>query len=151
MNEFEIVNIVKRPVEEVFAFVEKAENISMYNPAVREARKTSEGPIGIGSTAVMTGRFLGRDFDTSWETVDYKLNERFEAKTVSGPFHLEILSTFEATTDGGTRITQHCKGDTRGFFKLAEPVVFRITRKQFEASAEALKELLEAGGDASGG
>jgi hypothetical protein len=31
-----------------------------------------------------------------------------------------------------------------GFFKLAEPVVIRLTRKHFETAAENLKALLEA-------
>ena len=105
---------------------------------------TSEGPVGIGATAVMTGKFLGRSFDTTWEMVDYKAGERLESRTTSGPFHLEVSWSFERAGVDGTRFIWHCEGDTKGFFKLAEPVVTRITRKQFEAAAETLKEILEA-------
>src|SRR5437588_9568279 len=104
MNEFDIVNVINRPVEEVFAFVEKVENVPTYNPAVREARQTSDGPIAIGAVAVMTGQFLGRGFETTWEIVDYKANERLATKTVSGPFHMELTTTFEPTGEGGTKV-----------------------------------------------
>jgi hypothetical protein len=35
------------------------------------------------------------------------------------------------------------RGESRGFFKLAEPLVVRLTRKQFETAAENLSTLLE--------
>ena len=34
-------------------------------------------------------------------------------------------------------------GERRGFFKLAEPPVARLTRKQVETAAENLRTLLE--------
>jgi len=61
---------------------------------------------------------------------------------MSGPFLLEIESTLEAV-DGGTKLTNRYRGESQGFFKLAEPVVIRLTRRQFEAACENFKELLE--------
>ena len=145
MNEFEIAVDVNCPIDEVFAFMGEPENLPTYNPSVTEAHLTSEGPIGIGTTMVMSSRFLGRDSDTTWEVTDYKLNELMAEKTTSGPFYMELTLTFESIAEGGTRLTQHVRGDSRGFFKFAEPVVIRIFRKQSEASLETLKELLEAG------
>jgi hypothetical protein len=144
MNEFEIVNVINRPLAEVFAYASAVENVPMYSPTVTEAHQTSPGPVGIGSTGIMTGHFLGRHFESTFETTDYKLNEHFAAKTVSGPFHLEITHNFDATPEGGTRIVSHYRGESRGFFKLAEPIMFRVTKKQFEASADTMRELLEA-------
>jgi uncharacterized protein YndB with AHSA1/START domain len=144
MNEFEIETTVDRPVAEVFAFVTDVAKLPLYNPSVTEARWTSAGEVGVGSTSVSTGQFLGRRYETGWEVTDYKANEMLASRTVSGPFHLEITQTFDRT-DGGTRINSRYRGESRGFFKLAEPVVFRIAKKQFEAAAETLKELLEAG------
>jgi hypothetical protein len=46
--------------------------------------------------------------------------------------------------DGGTRVTSVYRGESRGYFKLAEPVITRLTRKQFETAAENMKALLEA-------
>jgi hypothetical protein len=43
----------------------------------------------------------------------------------------------------GTQVTSLYRGESRGFFKLAEPLVVRLTRKHFETAAENLRTLLE--------
>jgi hypothetical protein len=92
---------------------------------------------------VYVGRFLGRSFESSSKYTVYVPNARFATETTSGPFHLEIDNTFEPV-DGGTRLTSTYKGESRGFFRLAEPVVVRMAKRQFETATENLKELLEA-------
>jgi hypothetical protein len=112
---------------------------------VTKARQTSEGPVGIGATMVMSSRFLGRDSDTTWEVTGYRLNEMLADKTISGPFYMEVTYTFESVGEGSSRLTEHIRGDSQGLFKFAEPVVIRILRKQVETALETVKELLEAG------
>ena len=48
--------------------------------------------------------------------------------------------------DGATRFTMTLGRDAHGFFKLAEPVFARMARRDLAASAEHLKDLLEAAG-----
>ena len=43
----------------------------------------------------------------------------------------------------GTQVTSLYRGESRGFFKLAEPLVVRLTRKRFETAADNLRALLE--------
>jgi hypothetical protein len=62
--------------------------------------------------------------------------------TTGGPYFLEVDQRLEP--DGaGTKLTVHCRGESRGFFKLAEPLVIRLTRRQFDTGAGNLKTLLE--------
>jgi carbon monoxide dehydrogenase subunit G len=145
MNDFEITTVINRPVEEVWAYMDDPQNLPTYNQAVREFRLTSEGPVGIGSTSVITASFLGRRFETGWEMTDYKTNELAATRAISGPIDMTVVTRLDPAGDGATRVTQHWSGDTGGFFKLAEPIVTRITRKQMQASLDTLKELLEAG------
>ena len=143
MNEFEIVTVINRPAEDVFAALNDFDRAPMWNPGLAEVRRTSDGPLGVGSTVVYTGRFLGRSYESPSEYVAYVADETFTSRSTSGPFHLEVTSTV-APLDGGTQLTSHYRGESRGFFKLAEPVVVRLTRKHFETAAENLKALLEA-------
>ncbi|MGD0984555.1 MAG: SRPBCC family protein [Acidimicrobiales bacterium] len=143
MNEFEIVTVINRPISKVFAAMEDLERVPDWNPAVMEVRRKEHGPLEVGSAVVYVGRFLGRSFESSSQYVEYVPNERFATKTTSGPFHLEIRNDFEVV-DGGTRLTSVYKGESRGFFKLAEPAVVRLARRQFETATENFKELLEA-------
>jgi len=52
MIEFEIVIEINRPIDEVFAFLERAENIPLHNVVCKEAHRESEGPIGVGDMSV---------------------------------------------------------------------------------------------------
>jgi carbon monoxide dehydrogenase subunit G len=139
----QIVAVINRPLSKVFAAMEDFEKIPHWNPGVTEVRRADEGPVKVGSTVVYVGKFLGRSFESSSQYVEYVPNERSATRTISGPFHLEIENTFEAV-DGGTRLTSTFRGESRGFFKLAEPVVVRLTKRQFETATENFKELLEA-------
>ncbi len=145
MNEFDIVTVIDRPADQVFAFLVDVDRAADWNPQVTEARKTSDGPLGVGTTLLYVGKFLGRRFESVSECTVYTPNERFSTKTISGPFHLEIENTL-SSVDGGTKLATIYRGESRGFFKLAEPVIVRLTKKQFETATENLKALLEAEG-----
>jgi hypothetical protein len=143
MNEFEIVAVIDRPVEDVFAGLANVDRAPDWNPGVTEVRRSSVSPLEVGSTMVYVGKFLGRNFESPSKCTEYIPNERLTTKTVSGPFHLEIENTLESV-DGGTKVTSIYRGESKGFFKLAEPVVVRLAKKQFETATENLKALLEA-------
>ena len=143
MNEFDIVTNIDRPQDQVFAFLVNFGRAAEWNPGLTQARKTSDGPLGVGTTLLYVGKFLGRSFESPSECTAYVANERFSTTTTSGPFHLEVDSTLQPV-GAGTRLTTMYRGESRGFFRLAEAVIVRLTKKQFEAAAENLKALLEA-------
>jgi uncharacterized protein YndB with AHSA1/START domain len=143
MNEFEIVVAIDRPVTDVFAALVDVDRAPDWNPGVTEVRRTSDGPIEVGSTIVYVGRFLGRNFESPSKCTDYVAGKTFISRSASGPFDLEVANHLESV-DGGTKLTTVYRGESKGFFRLAEPVVVRLAKKQFEAATENLKALLEA-------
>ncbi|MDA8066734.1 MAG: hypothetical protein M0031_14730 [Thermaerobacter sp.] len=48
--------------------------------------------------------------------------------------------------DGGTRVIMSYEAEAGGIFKLGEPVLQGIARRQTEHEFQTLKALLEAGG-----
>jgi carbon monoxide dehydrogenase subunit G len=142
MNEFEVATVIKRPVEEVFAAVQDVTKAPIWTPGLSEVRRTSGGPLGVGSTMVYTGTFLGRRYESPVRCTGFATNKQLATVTTAGPFYLEVDQTLEPT-DAGTRLTFHCRGDSRGFFKLAEPLVVRMTRRQAQAAGQNLKTMLE--------
>jgi|ERR1017187_2116480 uncharacterized protein YndB with AHSA1/START domain len=143
MNEFKIVCIIDRPAEEVFAALVNFDRVPDWNSSVIEVRWTKNAPLEVGSTMVYVGKFLGRVFESDAQITEFVPGTRFSSKSISGPFHLEIENTLESL-DGGTRITSNFRGESRGFFKLAEPVMVRLSKNLFEASTDNFKSLLEA-------
>ena len=118
---------INRTVADVFAFLTDHENDSKWRSGVVESRKTSEGPVGVGSTGSEVLQFLGRRMETSYEITEFEQDKKLSFKTTSGPVPMEGGYLLEAS-GGGTRIAFSIQGDASGFFKLAEPVLARWSR-----------------------
>jgi Polyketide cyclase / dehydrase and lipid transport len=142
MNEFTIVTTIGRPVEEVFAVIQDVPRTPVWTPGLTEARQTSEGPLEPGAALIYRGTFLGRNYETPAVCTALTENKQFATKSTAGPFYIEIDTTVEPVA-AGTQVTSFYRGESRGFFKLAEPLVVRLTRKHFETAADDLRALLE--------
>jgi uncharacterized membrane protein len=135
--------VINRAIEEVFAFAGNVENNPQWQSGVLEERVTSEGPIGAGTTYRYVSQLLGRRIETDGEITEYEPNRKYSFKSISGPFPIEGGFTFEAA-EGGTRVALAVEADIGGFFKMAEPLVARAIKKQFETDVSTLKDILEA-------
>jgi uncharacterized protein YndB with AHSA1/START domain len=142
MNEFTIVTVIRRPAEDVFAVIRDVDQAPLWMPGLSEARITSDGPLEVGSTLVYRGTFLGRRYDMHAECIGLTENKHFATKTVTGPFFLETDSVLEPVAEG-TRVTSTYRGESRGFFKLAEPLVVRMSKKHWETAMDNARALLE--------
>lgn len=142
MDEFTIITLIGRPVDEVFAVITDLAQTPVWTPGLSEVRQTSDGALAVGATIVYTGTFFGRSFHSPAVCTGLAENKLFATKTTTAPFYLEVETTLEPTPDG-TRVTSVYRGESRGFVKLAEPLVARMGRKQFETAHENLRILLE--------
>jgi uncharacterized protein YndB with AHSA1/START domain len=142
MNEFEITVVIERPVEDVFAVLTDVSKTAAWTPGLTEVRREDDGPLQVGQTLTFVGSFLGRNYESVAACTELVADERFGTKTSSGPFHLEIDARLEPVANG-TRMATVYRGESHGFFKIAEPIVTRLARKQFETAAVNLKALME--------
>jgi carbon monoxide dehydrogenase subunit G len=142
MNEFEVMTVINRPVEDVFAAVRDVVKSPLWTPGLLEVQRTGEDPLEVGGTMVYVGTFLGRRYESPVTCTTLIENKQLTTTTTGGPYFLEVDQRLEP--DGaGTKLTVHCKGESRGFFKLAEPLVIRLTQRQFDTGGRNLKALLE--------
>jgi uncharacterized membrane protein len=135
--------VINRPVEEVFAFVAPGENWSLWATELVEAKKTSEGPLDVGTTYTHVAQMLGRRIENGYEVTEYEPNKKVSMKSTSGPIPAEPSLTFESV-EGGTKLDLTVEAEIAGFFKLAEPVVARMMGRQQDANFANLKDLLES-------
>jgi len=138
----EITAEIKRPLAEVFAYASDPRNMPEWNSNVEEAT-AAEMPLGKGTKVTTTIRFLGRRFEVVNEVVEYVPNQKLVEKGEK-PFPATISMLFESSGEG-TRLTTIGELEPGGFFKLGEPILARIIKKQFQAQLDTMKELLEAG------
>ncbi len=143
MTKLEVTVVISRPIEQVFAFVTDPEKMSLWMSDLVEAKQTSEGPVGVGTTASAVANPLGRRIESTQEVVKYEPNRKFAIKSTSGPVASEDEFTFESVA-GGTKVTRVTEAGLGGFFRLAEPLAVRMLKRQFETNFANLKDLLDA-------
>ena len=145
MDGFELSIVIKRPIEESFAFLADLENDVKWHSAFVEVRNTSEGFLGVGARFLVFEGLLGRRMGTGveYEVTEYEPNRIAAWKTVSGPLQLKFWRTIERV-DGGTRFTVRYEGEARGFLKLIWPLLTKMVIRQQGGDMRNLKELMEA-------
>jgi uncharacterized protein YndB with AHSA1/START domain len=137
--------VIERPLEEVFAFLADPENDAQWTPMVTETRKTSEGPLGVGTRYEQSGHFLGRNFEMLFEVTEYEPNRKIGQRLISpGPLRTTGSSSVEAVS-GGTQVTLTGEAQAGGFFWLLPDRIIAFPAQRIMGVAlRNLKELLEA-------
>jgi|ERR1700756_621142 hypothetical protein len=106
-----------------------------------EARQTSEGPLEPGATLVYRGTFLGRSYETPAFARPWPRASSSPSR--APPRRSTSRSTHVGASGGGHPGDELYQGESRGFFKVADPLLVRLTKKHFETVAENLRALLE--------
>lgn len=143
----EVSTTIKRPIEEVFAVMSDASRNPQWVSGMSEQTKTSDGPIGVGTTWHGVSKFLGRRLESDQVYTEFESNRRFTWEATT-PFPVTMAFTFESVA-GGTRVTQVVEGEPGGFFKLAGPLLITAAKRQFQNDLDNLRDLME--GDALAG
>lgn len=135
---------INRPVEEVFAFVTTEDNDPKWVKAMEESKMTSEGPTGVGSTGRQVSRFMGKRMEIDYVVTEWEPNRYWTMRTTKGAsFPVQGTQSFEEI-EGGTKITVDFQVETKGFFKLADPLIALMMKRQTRSDYARLKSLLES-------
>jgi len=144
MISVECSTIINRPVEEVFDFLSNMENNLKWRASQIEVRKTSAGPIGVGTTYRLVNSLLGRRVELEAEVTEYLPNRKYTSIDKSGTLPLRAQRIFEPV-EGGTRVTVLLKAEPGGLFKLADPLLARLVQRRIASDLANAKDLIETG------
>ncbi len=133
---------IKRPIEEVFAAMSDASKNAQWVSGVSETTKTSDGPIGVGTTYHSVGRFLGHRMESDITYTEFEPNRSYAFETTT-PFPVTATFTYESVADG-TRVVQDVEAEPGGFFKLVGPLLVAAAKRQFQNDLDNLRDLMEA-------
>jgi carbon monoxide dehydrogenase subunit G len=149
MASFENTVIIRRPVEDVFAFLADFENVPKWNYAIVETQKVSPGPVGVGTTYRQT-RSVPRTSEERLEVTVFEPARRLEVQGQIGPFRAKIGYLLEPT-GGGTRLTNAVDLGSSGLLTLVAPLATSRVKHAVAANLDTLKQFLEEGGRRGGG
>ena len=142
MDRIEHAVEIDRPVEEIFCFIANPENEPKWRAGLTTSDVSPEGPMEVGSTGRRVQSFLGRKMENDWTVTELTPNSRIAIKSTSGQTSYGAAYSLEPSGDG-TRLTFESCAETGDFFKIPDPIVTRMARRQLEADMTALKTLLE--------
>jgi Predicted integral membrane protein len=143
MLKFVSTTVINRPVEDVFAVLSNLENNLMWDSVALEVKKTSEGPIGVGTTWRIVQKALGKRIEIEAEFTEYESNRKTTLNITSGPFPGAVRRTYEPAK-GGTQVGHVFEIKPGSFFKLAEPLFMSMMKRGVENDLATLKDLMEA-------
>jgi hypothetical protein len=138
--------VIDRPIDEVFAFLAAGINDPKFSPRVQEIRKTTDGPVGVGtvfeSTVKDAGMKTSRSFELTAVEAPTKIRWTERSKNIvtvpDGGYDLEKVSDTE------TRVTIQNQFEGHGFGKLVVGFAARAAVKDAPALAHRIKAAVEA-------
>jgi carbon monoxide dehydrogenase subunit G len=139
--EFSNTITIERSPHDVYAFVSDLENVPKWNYAIVETRKTSDGPVRVGTTYRQVRSLPSRREETL-QVTELEPDQRFAVHGGLGPFEGTLTYEFEEVS-GSTRLTNKADLGARGIRRLAAPLVSGRVREAVAANLETLKRLLE--------
>jgi uncharacterized protein YndB with AHSA1/START domain len=112
--------VIRRSADDVFDFLAQFENVPKWNYAITETRKTSEGPVGVGTTYRQLRSLPSRSEET-FEVTEFEPTQRLAIYASLGPFEGTLTYELEPI-DAGTRLTNTADLESHGLFKVAAPI-----------------------------
>jgi hypothetical protein len=145
-HEFNGSAVIDRPIDEVFAFLADGTNDPKFSPRVQEIRKTTDGPIAVGtvfeSKVKDAGMATSRKFELTAFEAPTKIRWAERSKNMitvpDGGYDLEKV------TDTQTKVTIRNTLEGHGFGKLIVGFATRAAVKDAPAFAQRIKSAVEA-------
>lgn len=135
--------VIGRPAPEVFAYVSDQTNAPRWQRGLLDVRRTTDGPIGIGSRHTVVRKFIGRTLELSNEYTRYEPGT-LVAFDWSGAMPGHASYVVEPAGSHRTRLTSRIEVRAAGMFRLAEPLISVSLGGEVHANLRTLKALLEA-------
>ena len=140
--------IIDRPVEEVFAFVNDQRNAPQWQDGLLEVRRTTEGPIGVGTRHIAVRAFMDQRIEVTNEYIEYEPDRLVRFKSTSGPLPFQFAYLTEPV-DTGTLITSAMEMRPEGLPERAEAEIRANLDREMETDLSKLKALLESRANAA--
>lgn len=129
-----------------WAYLADAERNTEWLSNMQSCRWITQPPIAVGSQYEQVARFLGKEVRTSFEVTELREGELITISSLPGSsFPLTITRRLEQGEDRRCQVTEVAGGDPAGFYRLAEPLMRPLVRRNIARAYAKLKLLLESG------
>ncbi|MDQ4098586.1 MAG: SRPBCC family protein [Actinomycetota bacterium] len=134
---------IRRPVGEVFDFLGDQEHRPAWNAGVKRVRRTSPGPIGVGTTYRIVGMMLGRRVVSTYELTAYQPDTLFSGRMRSPVFSVDETYRFEAAGEDGTCVRVEIAARPERWLRPLGPLLAVAMSRQVKADHRRLGTVLQ--------
>ena len=128
--------------EQAFTLGTDISKAAAWQAGILEAKVTSAGEWGVGTTYAWNQKAMGQTMETRGEVTVWNPPLAYEWKATKSPFPLAGGMKFQADGDS-TLVSMFFDAEPGGFFKLAEGMIRSQMEKQLDENLQALKKALE--------
>ncbi|MDQ3004743.1 MAG: SRPBCC family protein [Chloroflexota bacterium] len=142
MIQHDVTIHLKRPVEQVFAFLADYQNLRTWQSNLLENEQLTEGPLRVDTRFREVRRTGPGQSEIQAEITDFESNKRFGTRTITKP-QVTVSYSLEGE-NGGTRLNYKFVMLTSGMMRLLEPLIAGSIRKDTNLDFQKLKHILES-------
>ena len=126
--------------DEVFAYLADLDNVAEWQGGVTAAHRTSQGPMGVGSTATVTRQLMGQRLDAPLTVNEFDPPRRLGiGSEVSGVKAQAVLALAPAEEGRETDLAFSMEIRGSGLTSFMEPMIASAARGDIEASLERVR------------
>jgi uncharacterized protein YndB with AHSA1/START domain len=141
MKRVERQAVIDAPPAEVFAYLSDLDNLSEWQMGITSARRTSEGEMGVGATALVARELMGQVIEAPLTVTEYDPPRRLAiGSEVSG---VRVLGTLDLAPAGGGATTDLSFAmEIRGSLltSFMEPMIAGAAGGDIDASLNRLQQ-----------
>ena len=135
---------VARPAAEVFERLTRIEDLPRWQPAIVEAKLTSPGPIGAGSTVRIVAEAAGQRTEADGTVTEFVRPERIGLTAKAGPADITASVAITPLSDTSCRVGFATTIKLGGMLRFVEGMARSRIEAEAPAAAAAVKEWLES-------
>ena len=133
--------VIGAPPAEVFAYLSDLETLSEWQMGVKSARRTSEGEMGVGGTALVVRELMGQTIEAPLTITEYDPPRRLGiGSEVSGVKADGILDLAPIEDGAATDLTFAMEIRGSMLTRFMEPMIASAAGGDIDASLERLKQ-----------
>ncbi len=134
--------VIHRPQGDVFDFVSDHDHLPAWTKGVSRSKRTTPGPIGVGTTYAVVGRTLGRRVESTYELTEFKPVSGFSGRLESKLFSIDETYRFEGDA-AQTTIRLTADATPGRLLRLLGPFLGLAVDRQIKLDHQRLKTILE--------
>jgi hypothetical protein len=145
MPAYEARRRINQPAAAVFDVIgtHVYENHPRWESEVVEIRPLTDGPVRVGSRAVMVRKEYGRTTETTYEVAEFVRDRKIAFRHLDGPLGFEIAFVLEPAGQSATDLAVRVRAQPKGVFRLMTPLFARSLPKKSERLTSQMVHVVE--------